>query len=185
MKKAMIKEVKPMIRQFLYVQEKQEPDYSSCLWANFVLDCDCYTLSITSDCGNYNYSWSVTPAESFLKLMSRLDSEYLLNKISNDVFDICQSIMETCSNIVEYYGLQKGENIKIDELIQQINDLDESNPILFHRKCGELIQKFDENNWEALTLVSVVYDYPARAKNIVKVFMEYLQPLLRKELNGN
>ena len=75
---------KPEIITLLFKQEKSDEDYGSCLWARFYIDIKNYTLSIESDCGNYVYGWVPTPnSESFLHLLSRLNEDYLLSKISD------------------------------------------------------------------------------------------------------
>jgi len=65
-----------------YVQKSGDNDYGTCLWADFLFDLDEYQLNINSDCGSYAYGWPVTPAEPFLKLMARINTGYLLNKIA-------------------------------------------------------------------------------------------------------
>ena len=67
-----------------FCQERGDPDYGSCLWAVFNFDLERYELSITSDCGNYAYGWVPThKSESFMHLMARLDSGYLLDKLAS------------------------------------------------------------------------------------------------------
>ena len=74
----------PPLISLYFCQERGDPDYGSCLWAVFNFDLERYELSITSDCGNYAYGWVPThKSESFMHLMARLDSGYLLDKLAS------------------------------------------------------------------------------------------------------
>ena len=76
----------PPLISLYFCQERGDPDYGSCLWAVFNFDLERYELSITSDCGNYAYGWVPThKSESFMHLMARLDSGYLLDKLASRV----------------------------------------------------------------------------------------------------
>lgn len=46
----------PSIVRFSYNQERTDPDYGSCLWADYDLDTENYTITINSDCGNFVYN---------------------------------------------------------------------------------------------------------------------------------
>lgn len=73
----------PPLISLYFCQERGDPDYGSCLWAVFNFDLERYELSITSDCGNYAYGWVPThKSESFMHLMARLDSGYLLDMLT-------------------------------------------------------------------------------------------------------
>lgn len=154
--------------------KEEDPDmHWRCMWARITLDHDNFTLSSVSDCGDYTYSWCVTESETFLHLMSRIDSEYLLSKIScQSEFDLEQSIKETIDNIKEYYS-DEGD---IDEKINEISEID----------CGEegfimeVDRIMDNIDFES---ISCIKDYPEGAKVFCRIFMEYLQPMLKKELN--
>lgn len=75
----------PCITRISYHQEKGDPDYGTCLWADFEFDTINYRLQITSDCGNYAYEWVQTPdKESFFELCRRIEPDYLLSKISSE-----------------------------------------------------------------------------------------------------
>lgn len=91
------KEIKPNITQHFFTFDSTEDKemYWKCNWARINLDHDNYILSATSDCGDYTYQWCVTPSESFLKLMCRIGSDYLLGKISSEVI-LCAKIHRKC-----------------------------------------------------------------------------------------
>lgn len=103
----------PNIITIEYRQEQGDPDYGSCLWANFNFDLERYDLTIMSDCGNYAYSWVATPnSESFMHLMSRVDQGYLLDKIAAR----CQvNYDETLANVKALISV-----MELTQIIQRI-----------------------------------------------------------------
>lgn len=172
-----VKEIKPNILYLEYRQEKIDIDYFSCMWARFMFNLDSYELSITSDCGNYGYKWVETPkSESFLELMARCDTGYMLNKLYGyaDVFDY----EATKERIYEYFGDEEDKE-KLDEIFEEMEIYG----------CGvdspsEFMRVFEDNNdndfcdvWELLQ-----YVYPSNALKIVEVFKEYIQPYIREQL---
>ena len=55
------------------------------------------------------YGWKPTPdTESFVKLLCRMSSDYLLDKISEMRFDLEESIKQTASHIKDYLEKQYG-----------------------------------------------------------------------------
>lgn len=100
-----IKNIAPDVVQLKFYQEKTDSDYGSCLWGNVIIDCANYTLLIESDCGSYAYGWTPTPnTESFIRLLCRMNSDYLLGKISDmTCFDFEKSKEQTYENIREYF----------------------------------------------------------------------------------
>ena len=96
-------------------QERQDSDYGSCLWARFCFNLDNYELTVTSDCGSYAYGWTPTPdSESFLALMSRINKDYLLEKIAE------KSVVDTeptYTNVIQYLtDLCDGDPDMLEEL---------------------------------------------------------------------
>ena len=194
----------PNIMTMEFRQEKNDPDYGSCVWAVFHFDLDRYTLMIESDCGNYTYGWHPTSQfESFLHLMGRLDEEYLLDKLSDrTVVDT-----ETTWKAVEEY-LKSVENRVIED--HAFNHFDEEDE---EEENDEEEFKLTDDDWQdvrdacsesseaicywelkealAYTPLDGVYGefelcecinltYPARAKSIVRIFMEYIRPKCRE-----
>lgn len=168
-----ISEVKPSVRKFEYRQEKGDADYGSCLWADFILDCDAYTLSIQSDCGNYAYSWTPTPnSESFIHLMCRINSGYLLNKIATEnVFDINESIRGTIENL----DLTEETDA---ELISEIEAIDRGyGEESYCRECDDIMRRHNiRDGWES---IHIEKNYPAGAQKIVQIFCGVVVPYLR------
>jgi len=166
----------PNILKLSYRQEKGDKNYGSCLWATFLFDLDDYSLHIESDCGNYAYGWCVTPSESFIHLMCRIDDSYLLDKISDTTeFDLEKSIAETCYNIKNYEGAD-GEYSELIEEIKEISDNygEES----FYRLCDDIMSRYDL--CDTFEIIDCIKDYPAWAVRITQIFRDYIQPYLRK-----
>ena len=107
---------KPQIITLLYRQEKSDSDYGSCLWARFYLDTQNYTMSIESDCGNYSYGWCPTPkSESFLHLLCRIHSEYLLDKIAQRTVVNGEATWEEVKGLLE--EVAEHEDIELDDVL--------------------------------------------------------------------
>ena len=176
---------KPEVITLLYKQEKGDEDYGSCLWARFYIDTKNYTLSIESDCGNYVYGWTPTPErESFLHLLSRMDTEYLLYKISDrTVIDADATAAEMLELIKE---VADSECVELEDWdLQQIKDA------CYHHnyECDlvdavmdavipTVVRKAVEQDTYAL-YSSVQKDFPACAKKIAEVFKNCIRPFIK------
>ena len=182
---AKIIETVPNIRQFEYRQGRDNPDYSLCLWATFVLDCTNYTLYITSDCGRYSYSWAPTPeSESFIHLVSRINSDYLLGKIEfMRIFDYEKSL----NNVIEYL---KDDAVSEEELEQFKEHMEYENEVglagiiddEFKTACKEGLNNINRADLlDGLDDDGCVYEYPLDARKVIQTFCKYLQPLLKEE----
>ena len=158
----------PTIIKIEYHQEREDDDYGTCLWANFLMDMERYDLHITSDCGNYSYGWVPTPnTESFLKLLSRIDSEYLLNKIST----MCMvNTEETFNNVLELLEDYNYSNKPLEKLGININSIHDActysnfcdviNAIRIEIEYTYIYDNIsDEDLYDAISL-----DYPTQAK---------------------
>lgn len=175
----------PKIITFEFHQEKTDKDYGSCMWARFNLDLTNYSMSIESDCGNYAYCWLPTPqTESFLKLCSRFDRGYLLDKLSEkSVVDgerTWKNLEEIIKDITEVLTEEQDEDIEeikdacysgYDE--RYVHDAIES--AIRYTRLENKIEDYDI--WESITK-----DYPAGAKKIVDVYMTYIVPAIKKTL---
>ena len=156
---------------FEFHQEKGDKDYGSCLWARFYLDLDNYSLLINSDCGDYSYTWPPSKAESFVHLLARCRSDYLLNKLSGrSVVDA----LKTYDNILE---LIKSEDYDVDDsILKEIEGI-------CHCFTYDAIAEYVSST---IGLdVSDVYqciatDYPNGAKKIVEIFLNFIVPELIK-----
>lgn len=161
--------------------EPGDPLYTACMWADILLNHDTYTLFVQSDCGNYTYGWTPTPdEESFLHLMCRVNSEYLLRKISEETkFFLGESKKATVENIRKYCDGDIDEK-ELGELCEEIMDIEDCGEEGF---CRSAIDSMDSRNLvDSFELLSVVKDFPAGAKTFVRLFREIIQPELRKQL---
>lgn len=170
-----VTEVTPNILCLEYKQEKGDKDYGSCLWARFTFNLDRYELTVTSDCGNYAYKWAETPyTESFLKLMARIDYDYMLIKLYGyaDIFDY-----EKTKEAAYKWYVEDDEDIKkMDEIFENIEFS------YIPDNSEDFIRKFDEENdgffvdtWEIPR-----YKYPADALKIVSIFEECIKPKIKE-----
>lgn len=163
-------------------QEKADPDYGTCLWADFYFDLDSYALSISSDCGDYAYSWTPTPnTESFMDLMRRINKYYLRNKISEESeFMLEESKRDTISNLETYMFDCVEDKGKAED---EINDIDFSNENIFYREVDEILDRY--GIVDTFKLIAAVCDYPAGALKIVEIFEKYVQPALAEMVRIN
>lgn len=171
-----VKKVVPNVTTYhMRFTKEEDPDmHWRCMWARVTLDHDNFTLSAVSDCGDYTYSWHITESETFLHLMCRINSDYLLGKISNrSEFDLEESKKETISNIREYYS----EIENIEDKIQEIEEIEEGGEEGFYIRVDSIMD--GDIDFES---ISCVKDYPEGAKVFCRIFEEYLKPLLRQEV---
>ncbi len=172
---------------FEYRQEKSDPHYGSCLWADFVFDLEKYTLSIMSDCDSYAYGWVPTPAhESMLQLMCRINDDYLLGKISD-----CTQLLEEESMVAakayakelfEAWGSDAVLPYTLDDLMHEIENVSFSDGSVL--ACSELADVLDSYGLEVVDSEEmydcIKMDYPARAKKVCEIFRNHIQPAIRE-----
>lgn len=175
---------KPQIITLLYRQEKSDADYGSCLWARFYLDTQNYTMSIESDCGNYSYGWCPTPdSESFLRLLCRMNSDYLLYKLAERTVSNGDATWKDLKELLE--EVAECEDIELDDVL-----LDELQGACYHQRSeGDVydsvldILKYTEfaDKVEDYSIVQCIeMDYHPNAKKIVSVFLSCIVPVLRE-----
>lgn len=175
---------KPEIITILYRQEKTDADYGSCLWARFYFDTKNYTLQIESDCGNYIYGWTPTPDhESFMHLCARFDYDYLIYKLSDrtviDSQSTWKAVKELVEETIEYSLLDNLDEYDWQQLESACyhcrDERDVLDGILDSLKYTDLSGKIEtEDLWGAIEK-----DYPANAKKIVSVFINYIKPFIK------
>lgn len=185
---------KPNIVRIAYHQEKGDPHYGSCLWAYFDFDLDKYMLNIQSDAGNAAYRWYATPkSESFLHLMARIDDDYLMNKLfKSEEVDVSATVAE----VREWLGIGDREDLKDEYLTDYERDeredaLEELEGLLsdVSDSCVAVQHALDDWNSDHGFDLDCVYeyvmtDYTAWQKRIVKIFAEYVQPMVRTIAKG-
>ena len=180
---ATVKIKKPEIVTIEYRQEEFDEDYGSCLWARFNFDIENYDLTILSDCGEYGHGWIPTPnTESFLLLMSRLNDEYLLEKISDRTVVDCEA---TFTNVKEYISnVLDGEKPDFD-----LEDIENA---CYYASVNEVytaledVFKFTNANNDYADNYAlyecIVTTFPYDAKKIVQVFTDFIQPKIKEML---
>jgi len=171
----------PYATRISYHQEKGDPDYGACLWADFDFDSEEYTLKIMSDCRNYAYGWVPTPqSESFFDLCRRIDPDYLLSKLSSETVI---NIKSTVENVIELVYLNMGycpdleddwEELLKGDLYDRETDVEIADYIV--RFAGE--HNIDLDDYDAWQCIEK--DYPAEAKQIVQIFETYIKPKIPK-----
>ena len=159
----------PNITQYSLRFEPSDGDtYYRCTWADINLDHDTYTMSATTDCGNYSYWWQPTPnAESFIRLMKRINKDYLLNKIADDnVFSFDESKRLVLEQAAE------------DELSKSdILDIE----LMDHCGIEAFLMKVSNITCWDYDCIPTVNEYPPGAITFVEIFEKFLQPLLESE----
>ena len=173
-----ITKIEPRTYTYRLVPNKDDEEYTSCMWARFVFDCDNGRLNINSDAGDYSYGWGFNEHEDFMHLMSRVDKYYLLNKLSSrSVFLLEESKKATIETITdngfENYGIESEEDW--EEYKQDILDIDICSEETFFRTVDDIMPDID---WESIIIEK---DYPHGAKVVADLFEKYLQPRIRED----
>lgn len=175
---------KPKIITLLYRQERSDADYGSCLWARFYLDTQNYTMSIESDCGNYSHGWYPTPeSESFLKLLCRMDRDYLLTKLAERTVVNGDETWKALKEVVE-----EALDIDGEELEDYVwNELEGA---CYHQRnaddvCSFVVEALKYTPMEDVLTALSIYecvemDYTCNAKKIVSVFLSAIVPVLKE-----
>ena len=169
----------PRIIRFTYRQEKGDPGYGSCRWADFDFDTENYVLHIASDCGYYGYGWTVTKSESFLTLMSRIGDDYLLNKLCGEprMVDWERSKEEIIYALNEMDLVEYEKNIGIKRLEDLADEYDMESDI---GATTRIIEEWNEEYFQIPDVWEYVQtDYTGNQKKIAEVFREHIQPAIR------
>ena len=170
----------------LYKPEKDDMDRGICLWARFYVDLDRYALMIDSDCGSYLYRWVPTPTtEPFLHLLGRMNTSYLLDKISDRSEIDGEATADSIVDYVQEAAAEEGIRLNREE-IQEIRKACYHNGSM-QELVAEVLDSIEERSFrKALSenmydlLCCVQKDYPLQAKIIVSIFNNYIRPELRK-----
>lgn len=167
---------KPNVVTIKYRRKKSDSDYVSCLWANFNFNTDNYTLSIQSEMA-YQYQWAPTPeTESFMDLCKRFDTEYLLNKISDQTELDKES---TFKNIIDSVQADYGIPVVLEELYEVLYN---SDSLIDFIENTVTYLKFNLTNTRIdfkYILECVQMTYPQVALEIAYIFDKYVQPYIK------
>jgi hypothetical protein len=168
-------------------QEKPDPDYGTCLWADFIFDTDTYTLNINSDCGDFSYGWNVTSTEPFLKLMARINRDYLLTKIASCN---CVAVDATMKKIEYEFSIsaEADEGSRILENVRERVDEYSDNYDACVEKLIDILceEGYGEDGGLDYESVSCAMEskYPPQAERIADIFADYIQPFIRKRMDN-
>ena len=153
----------------------------------YTLDLDKYSLSIGGET-SADYKWVETPkTESFIELMVRCDSGYLLYKLFDRVFDLEKSI----KSVIEYfeeYGLfdHDYESDEKEDFLEEIKGIDCDCENCFIEKVNEILDDYDKNyidaDYDLWNRIEKSYKYWDR--KAVDLFCEFIKPELEKELQN-
>ena len=181
---------KPNIVRVSYHQEQGDPYYGSCLWAYYDFDLDKYMLNIQSDCGNAAYRWVATPkTESFLHLMTRINEDYLINKLYRETN---VNIDATLAEVKDWLGIGEDEDYQLDlsddereereEALEELKDLFGEWGSISPDAAGHILEEWNSDHGFDLDCVweRVVTDFTAWQKRIVQIFRDYIQPKIRE-----
>lgn len=175
-----IKKIEPRTYTYELCPEKSDKEFSSCMWARFIFDCDNGRLNINSDAGDYTYAWGHSENEDFMHLMSRVGEDYLLNKLSDrSVFLLEESQKELIESIETYwydFGFEtEAEWKECKQELLELSSFDAGNEYAFFNRVQEIIPDIDSDS------IYIEMDYPYQAKLIVNWFIKYLQPKIKEE----
>lgn len=174
-----ITRIEPRTYTYRLVPNRDDDEYTSCMWARFIFDCDNGRLNINSDAGDYSYGWGYNEHEDFMHLMARVNKYYLIEKLSNrSRFLIDESKRQTIKTIEdngwECYGVKSEDDW--EEFKQEILDIDScASEETFFRMVDDIMPDID---WESIIIEK---DYPYGAKVVVDLFEKYLQPKIKEE----
>lgn len=177
------KELKTLILEFR--QEKTDDDYGSCMWARFLFDLDNYELNIISDCGNYAYGWCPTPdTESFLKLMSRINESYLLEKISSRSIVDADATWKNIKEFIDYKFPCDESDFDMEEIEDACKAYHTENEVYEALLNRFRYTKFYDNADDYDILQCIENKFPLNAEKIVSVFKNFIQPKIKELLKG-
>lgn len=181
---AKVTQVSPNIIVLEFQQEKNDPDYGSCLWARFYLDTENYTMTVESDCGNYGYGWVPTSnSESFLHLLARVRSDYLLDKISsNTVIDEQATLHNVAEAIWENRDRSNDhmDRPDLDDIRHAVEDSNTPTEVI-DALTSAFQFSFMENTIDGYDMYSLVeMTHPASAKKVAEIFERYIAPKCRE-----
>lgn len=147
----------------------------------YTLDLDKYSLSIGGETSAY-YKWFETPkTESFIKLMLRCDSWYLMDKLFNKVFDLEKSIEATKKHIEDSEWFYRKDE---KEFLNEIEHILADSADLFMYRVLELLEeygvKLDGDDEYSLWTYGVELNYKHWDRKAADMFCKFIKPELLK-----
>jgi len=162
---------KPDTVQFCIQMDKGDELYGRCMWARLTFDNKNWSMMAQTDCGNYSYSWKPEKERMFLELMQQVDGQYLLEKISDRTrFNDADSK----NNLIMWVSPEA----ESERLIKEISEIRANSATEFLNEVKEISGMEDYFDlWECIES-----DYPTSAKVFTQMFVECVQPEIRKYL---
>ncbi len=165
---------------YKYTQSKENPDYGTCLWADFMIDSINNRLVIFSDAGDYLREWP-EDTQPFENLMASCNKSYLLEKLSKQsVVDEKRTIEALDALLLEEESISEELFSSLHETIVDIITSFASSVSAPELKIQEVAKVLENKNLsefdEAVIADRFYYDYPAGAKTVVDIFVKYIQP---------
>ncbi len=174
----------PKIYRLSFRQEKGDPGYGSCLWADFYLDPKRGALMIMSDCENAGYRWPET-GNDFIQLMESVDEEYLLGKLFKKKAVNIQGTLNDLQEALEESECYSKRQIK--RYMEALKDtfegyyLDDA-PDLASYLVTEWCNEYSIDLPDVYEYVNT--GYGRGQERIVHIFVEHIQPLIAKAVGG-
>ena len=151
----------------------------------YTLDLDKYSLSIGGET-SADYKWVETPtSESFIELMIRCDSGYLLNKLFDKVFDLEKSIKSVIEYFEEYELFDCDyESDEKQDFLEEINGIDCDCENCFIERVIAILDDYDKHDIEADYDLwnRIERSYKYWDKKAVDLFCEFIKPEIEKEV---
>lgn len=174
-----ISKIEPKVITYALNAENDDEKFQ-CMWVRFMFDCDNGQLDISSDAGDYHYRWGYNVNEDFMHLMTRLNKEYLLNKIADrSIFNLDASKKTMIAKVKKYAipnSWCKNGN-EVSEIVSRIKSIEcGCSEESFFREVQSLFQYID---WD---YIECIKDYPHGAEVIVDLFEKYIQPKIKEDL---
>lgn len=161
----------PNITQYRIQMESGDPFYHRCMWANINLDNDTFTMTATSDSGDYSYRWAVEKNGTFKRLMAQVDKQYLLGKISDRSYFDYDASMARLLEDAKHWDLSPGQ-------YADLKDIEYGSAESYFRQVTDIVTDIDYDS------IPVEMEYPAEAVTFADLFVEVLQLVIKKELEG-
>jgi hypothetical protein len=170
------------ITLYKYRQAKGDPNYGTCLWADFMVDSINNRLVVFSDAGDYLREWP-EDTQPFESLMAKCNKSYLLEKLSKQsVVDEKRTIEALDALLLEEKDISEELFSSLHEIIVDIITSFSSSVGAPELKVQEVARVFESESLSELDESVVAdcfhYDYPIGAKTIVDIFVKYIQPKL-------
>lgn len=145
--------------------------------AVFMLDTESYILSIECDWGNYCYRWGATEVETFKQLLCRLNTDYLLRKLSSRSEINWKKTKRRARELYfQHGGDPNNDKERVKEFLNEVDRVDE-NEIRFY----DFMMEYNPDLFEGDFFIK---EFPLQAQITVELFEKYLVKQLETEMRA-